>query len=191
MADTFEIDIPELKGLQKLVANAAKTFVDLTPLWNAFIRPDGSGLIPDEFTLEQSVRDAFANNGTSAYSSAHWVGYGSEPRYAAFKRAVGAGNRPLIWDGAPSPLMQTYLDKENSEHIEEVTKKGFKWGSSRSYAGLVSSGGGVQKWDNVTIPARPIVQVNKKAAQVLAKGLGRLVMSNFSGGALSRLGSFL
>ncbi len=188
MADLLTIDVEGMPELTTVLSLVAEAFDEWQLLWEAFIRPTrgpgGKPIIPAEYTLEGSVRAAFASGGRSKYSSSPWADYSNEPVYAQMKLEQGGGTRILIWDGSRRPLVDTFLNKGDSDHIEEVTKQGFVWGSSRPYAQRLHEGGFFQPWDDIEPPARPIIRLTSEAGVQLGKGVQRLVAEKIRRGGV-------
>jgi hypothetical protein len=126
------------------------------------------------FTLEEQAANAFANEGRTKLQGG-WEGYANEPRYAEHKDERGGGGKVGTWRGSERPLVDTFTDRANPDHVEEVGSEGFRWGSTRYYAGSFH-GGQFQGWDKVDAPPRPIVVVNEAFAREVARGHQRYIV---------------
>ncbi len=188
MADLLEIDVEGMPELRTTLSLMASALTEWELLFNAFIRPTrgpgGKPIIPAEYTLEGSVRQAFDSGGTNKYSNSPWTAYGQEPVYAAMKLEEGGGAKVLVWEGSAKPLMDTFLNKNDPDHIEEVDNRGFVWGSKRPYAQRLHEGGFFQPWDNTNPTARPIIQLTDEAGIQIAKGAQRIIAEKIRKGGV-------
>lgn len=177
----YVMQINGIKSLTRVLGVMAEAVGNPEPVYQAAIRPFAPPgfphvLIRREFTLERSVQAAFDNEGLNAYHRNRWVGYEREPRYAAYKRARGGGEQVGVWEGSKAPLMNTFNDRTNMDHVETVDERGFEWGSKRYYARAFSEGGTPQPWDGIPQPAREIIAVNDAWALEIARGFQRYVV---------------
>jgi len=195
MAGFIDLKLTGVETVNQILSVADKFFGNQELLWQAVVRetrlPNGSGpIIPNRYTLEGSVQEAFERGGANTYGGA-WLGLWREPNYRAYKDRKGGGSRMLIWDGSRDPMFASFLDRRHPEHIEEVTSTGVRWGSSMTRASRLSAGGFTQRWDRgVVVPARPIVRFGSKGAAQLAKGGARLLLDRVRGAKRGVLGRF-
>ena len=194
----IELDLEGTSETVQYIGLLTGVLSDMTPIWEGFIRPvmlsqlnirgapdmygvaqQSLGAVPlvePRFTLEGSVAEAFSTGGTNAYRTRPWPGYDAEPIYAAYKLAAGGGAHILLWDGSGDPLIETFLDVGNRDHVEITDPERMSWGSSRDYAADLHEGGFWQPWDRMTPPPRPIMPPAQAAGFRMAKGVQRLVV---------------
>lgn len=141
--------------------------------------------IHDDFT-DRVMPSQFGSVGAGT-----WQDYWAEPRYAAMKRGV-LGQKPfsklsiLRWAAGgfgatkakpgerlyPSLTQQTHKD-----HVYNTTPHRFSFGTRVPYAKKLQRGGYTQKWDNVTVPARKIIDIKASTKLRWARMLQAYFMS--------------
>lgn len=212
------LDVEGSEEITQWIGLVVGALEDMTPIWEGLIRPvmlsqlqirgapdmygqaqQALGAVPlvePRYTLEGSVAEAFDNGGRNAYRSGAWEGYDNEPIYAAYKLEAGGGVAILLWSGSASPLVDTFLDQRNDDHVETTEPDRMMWGSARDYASDLHEGGFYQPWDRIYPGPRPILPPTVEVGFRLTKGVQRMVveMAKASGQrpgeVLGRLRSF-
>ena len=183
MGTNITISIGGLADVQVMLQLAQVTIDrDWPLLWKGWMRPTPTPrlnipIVDREFTLEDSLRAAFANSGRNAYATA-WAGYNNEPRYARMKAKAGGGSRILIWEGSKNPMSSAFFAGD-PDHEEWVRGKEMGYGATGrkgAIAARLSEGGFFQPWDKTSAtPARPIGRINGAVALAVAKGMQRIL----------------
>lgn len=181
MSGPLQVRTLGLDGVRRAVGILADAFSadDMRRVHAGIVRPEplpGSSqpIVRRGFTLQEQAEDAFKNEGKTKLLGG-WQAYGAEPNYKDHKDRRGGGSQVGIWQGSERPLFETFTDKNNPDHIEDVGAGGFKWGSSRYYAGSFHFGQW-QPWDQVDAPARYVVVVNEVFAREVARGFQRYIV---------------
>lgn len=71
-----------------------------------------------------------------------WADYSGEPKYRAYKAAIGADPRPLRWrPGAMERLYPSLTDPRDPAHLWRLTGDAATFGSALPYAARIERGG--------------------------------------------------
>jgi hypothetical protein len=182
MSVKLEMDVLGLDGIDRMLGLMQEAFDDqaVVTITTGIIRPTplpgggGNVMAHDSFTLERQVGEAFQNSGRTPLR-APWDAYSREPRYKRFKERRQGGDRVGIWEGSKTPLAETFL-QGHPEHIEEVTSRGWRWGSSRRYAGTFHAGQ-PRQFLGEPQPPREVVVLDKRVAREAARAHLRFLAS--------------
>lgn len=103
------------------------------------IRPEES-LEPIHAVLLNRAKDQFRTGGRSEGQA--WADYSSEPKYAAYKAALGADPRPLRWvPGSMERLYPSLTNPRDPSHVWSLSGGKASFGSSLPYLARIESGG--------------------------------------------------
>jgi hypothetical protein len=169
--------MPQLTRTIGLMASAVSS---PRPVFEAALRPVKPAGFPNviirkPYTFEVAIADKFRTGGRNALDQRMWTEYQNERKYAEYKARRGGGTRVGLWNNSKRPLVDTFVNPNNPDHVEWATDAGFGWGSKRSYARDFSDGGVYQKWDGILTPEREVIVVNDQLAMEIARGFQRYV----------------
>lgn len=97
-------------------------------------------LVPIHDVLIARARDQFRTGGKSEGQG--WADYSSEPKYRAYKKALGASTEPLRWvPGSMERLYPSLTNPRDPNHIWNLSGGVASFGSSLPYVARIESGG--------------------------------------------------
>lgn len=152
--------VPEIRQTLVLAADRVR---DLRPAFRAIhsgtrsspLLVGGGGL-----SFTEMLRSQFHSRG--ARGGEAWPGYDAEPRYAVIKAKHGGGlHNVLRWVTGRERLYPSLTDPKHPEHIFEMTTHSLRMGTRVPYAIRHQLGQGLQPFDKIPLPRRPIIQVTK------------------------------
>lgn len=103
-----------------------------------------------------------------------WAGYESEPKYAAYKAALGAPLSPLRWTRAEERLIPALTNPSHPDHEWSNTGRGASLNITIPYLADIEKGGRNQFGESQ--PARPIFNTR---SGTLTRGVALAVKSTF------------
>lgn len=97
-------------------------------------------LAPVHEVMLQYAREQFRTSGRAGGQP--WADYSGEPKYKAYKAAIGADPRPLRWrPGSMERLQPSLTDPRDPAHLWRVAGEAVTFGSSLPYAARIERGG--------------------------------------------------
>lgn len=97
-------------------------------------------LAPVHEVMLTYAREQFRTSGRAGGQP--WADYSGEPKYKAYKAAIGADPRPLRWrPGSMERLMPSLTDPRDPAHLWRVAGDAVTFGSSLPYAARIERGG--------------------------------------------------
>ena len=150
---------------------------DLRPAWAAIHNGDRSnpllragrlrnGITPgasssggaDTVPFVQITREQFKSHGQRG--GAAWPGYDNEPRYQVIKEKYGGGlDRMLRWTEGHERLFPSLVEPGHPEHVFESSPLRCRMGTRVPYALRHQLGQGIQPFDKVPLPKRPLIAI--------------------------------
>lgn len=91
---------------------------------------------------------------SGAYGGRRWADFAGEPKYRAFKDAIGALAQPLRWIPGQERLVPALTDPRHPDHRWLKTQRGFELEISIPYIASIEAGGIGPFGEK--FPARPI-----------------------------------
>lgn len=115
----------------------------------------------------QFAKNQFVSSG--AYGGKPWAFYGGEPKYAAYKQALGAELMPLRWTASMQRVYPALTNPNHSDHKWLKTNNSVKLDITIPYLARIEQGGTNQFGE--TFPAREIFPTDNRrlTEDVLAK----------------------
>lgn len=121
------------------------------------VKPEES-LEPIHEVLLQRAREQFRSGGRA--EGQPWADYSSEPKYAAYKKALGASPQPLRWvPGSMERLYPSLTNPRDPGHLWTLTGGKATFGSTLPYVARIESGGVNQFGERY--PGRKILPASK------------------------------
>lgn len=125
-------------------------------------------LEPVQEVLLDAAREAFRTGGRS--NGEAWAGYGGEPKYAAYKKALGASPQPLRWvPGSMERLYPSLTNPRDSNHLWRLSGGKATFGSTLPYIAKIESGGVNQFGER--FPGRKILPINQSLRDEVVKSV--------------------
>ena len=140
--------------------------------------PASAGVQATSFV--QITREQFASLGRRGGEA--WQDYSNEPRYSVIKEKYGGGlDRMLRWSEGHERLFPSLVLPGHPEHVFEASPLRCRMGTRVPYAQRHQFGQGIQPFDKIPLPRRPIIALTRadfdgwiRVIQRHVEGEGRL-----------------
>ncbi len=156
----FDVGLVGDKPIIAKLGLAEDRVKDLRPAWAALHSGNSSllsgGIRPFVEIVKGQYRTKGARGGTP------WQSYNSEPVYKRIKIAVGGGlDRMLRWEAGRERLYPSLVRTGHPDHVYEPRRLSVMFGTRVPYAIKHQEGRGMQPYDRIPLPKRPIIALTR------------------------------